>query len=134
MSQLLQRSSREELVLELLKGYQTFTQACGILQLQDPRDAFLANLCKFALTCNGVAPPGQSGPGLRTRTAAADELSSPRDGRAVVVEPVEAGLVLAPKNIQSMRTLFNIAHRLSNVLGSSWGLVLETLNQLNAIT
>jgi hypothetical protein len=41
--------------------------------------------------------------------------------------------VLAPKNVQSMRTLFNIAHRLSNVLGPAWALVLETMNTLDKI-
>ena len=32
-----------------------------------------------------------------------------------------------------MRTLFNVAHRLSNVLGPSWALVLETLNTLDRL-
>jgi hypothetical protein len=45
----------------------------------------------------------------------------------------EGGLVLAPKNVQAMRTLFNVAHRLSGALGPAWALVLETLNTLDAI-
>ena len=41
--------------------------------------------------------------------------------------------MLSPKNVQSMRALFNIAHRLSNVLGPAWALVLETMNTLDTI-
>ncbi|KAE8729705.1 Cysteine synthase D1 isoform 1 [Hibiscus syriacus] len=40
-------------------------------------------------------------------------------------------IVLTPKNVQALRTLFNIAHRLHNVLGPSWVLVLETLSSLD---
>jgi hypothetical protein len=40
-------------------------------------------------------------------------------------------IVLTPKNVQALRTLFNIAHRLHNVLGPSWVLVLETLAALD---
>lgn len=42
----------------------------------------------------------------------------------------EGGLLLAPKNVHALRTLFNIAHRLAGTLGKSWGLVLETLSHL----
>lgn len=122
----------------LPQGYQTFTQACGTLQLLEPRDAFLANLCEFALAC----PPNGNGASegeLSPRGGAADRdrLASPRGGTAALAAAAEAaessGLVLVPKNVQSMRTLFNIAHRLSNVLGPAWALVLETMNTLDRI-
>jgi len=44
-----------------------------------------------------------------------------------------AGRVLTPKNMHALRTLFNIAHKLHPVLGSSWILVLENLNSLDRI-
>jgi len=40
-------------------------------------------------------------------------------------------ITLTPKNVQALRTLFNIAHQLHNVLGPSWVLVLETLSALD---
>ncbi|VAH64541.1 unnamed protein product [Triticum turgidum subsp. durum] len=40
-------------------------------------------------------------------------------------------IILTPKNVQALRTLFNVAHRLHNVLGPSWVLVLETLAALD---
>lgn len=33
-----------------LQGYQSFTQALGVLELKEARDAFLASLCSFALS------------------------------------------------------------------------------------
>ena len=174
ISQLLQRSTGEELVLQLLKvrlctgricaglgccafmrmpvdlesgnsavnlvllppspplhrkqGYQTFTQACGNLPLLEPRDAFLANLCEFALAVPREL--GSEADSLSPRGGPQDKLASPRSALVIAAEAAESGLVLAPKNVQSMRTLFNIAHRLSNVLGPAWGLVLETMNTL----
>jgi len=33
-----------------LQGYQSFTQALGVLELKEARDAFLSSLCSFALS------------------------------------------------------------------------------------
>eukprot|EP00966_Prymnesium_polylepis_P218773 5062847-Prymnesium_polylepis.1 len=49
LSMLLARCSSEEAIQVLLKCYQSFTQACGILNLVQPRDEFLASLCCYAL-------------------------------------------------------------------------------------
>eukprot|EP00887_Chlorella_sp_A99_P002554 scaffold6.g2554.t1 len=125
-SQLLAQASGEEVALALLKGYQVFTQACGLLELRQPRDAFLGNLCEFALASASEAIAEAEAGGARAAGVAAGGVASPRPGE-------EAGLVLAPKNVQAMRTLFNIAHRLSNVLGPAWALVLETMNTLDRI-
>ena len=35
----------------------------------------------------------------------------------------EGGLLLSPKNVHALRTLFDIAHRLAGTLGKSWALV-----------
>ena len=34
----------------VLQGYQLFTQALGVLELKEARDAFLSSLCSFALS------------------------------------------------------------------------------------
>lgn len=49
--------------------------------------------------------------------------------------PVEAAdiVVLTPKNVQALRTLFNVAHRLHHLLGGAWALVLDNLNTLDRI-
>ena len=43
------------------------------------------------------------------------------------------GVVLTPKNVHALRTLFNIAHRLHHLLGPAWVLVLDILNTLDKI-
>ena len=44
-----------------------------------------------------------------------------------------SGKVLTAKNVHALRTLFNVAHKLHPLLGSSWLLVLENLNSLDRI-
>lgn len=108
LSLVLAKSSNEATILEILRGYQAFTQACGLLRAVDPRDAFLASLCKFTVA-------------QHTNPEGAVDL-----GKSLVRRG-EDGIVLTPKNVQALRTLFNISHRLADVLGPAWVLVLETL-------
>lgn len=122
LSLILSRSQGEAIVLEILKGYQAFTQACGVLRAVEPLNAFLASLCKFALTTQNDSD----------RRSITGSLPSPGSKRSEFVDQRDS-VILTPKNVQALRTLFNIAHRLDNVLGSSWVLVLETLAALDRI-
>uniref|UniRef100_A0ACD5W2E0 Uncharacterized protein n=1 Tax=Avena sativa TaxID=4498 RepID=A0ACD5W2E0_AVESA len=49
LSLILMRSQGEAIILEILKGYQAFTQACGVLGAIEPLNSFLASLCKFTI-------------------------------------------------------------------------------------
>jgi hypothetical protein len=49
LSLILMRSQGEAIILEILKGYQAFTQACGVLRAIEPLNSFLASLCKFTI-------------------------------------------------------------------------------------
>ncbi|ERM93505.1 protein MON2 homolog isoform X2 [Amborella trichopoda] len=120
LSLILTRSQGEAIVLEILKGYQAFTQACGVLRAVDPLNCFLASLCKFTI----------STPGEQDKKSV---MLSPGSKRPEHVVEQRDNIVLTPKNVQALRTLFNIAHRLHNVLGSSWVLVLETLAALDRV-
>ncbi|XP_028182914.1 protein MON2 homolog isoform X1 [Glycine soja] len=119
LSLILSRSQGEAIVLEILKGYQAFTQACGILRAVEPLNSFLASLCKFTINF-----PVET----EKRSSA---LPSPVSKRSELSVDQRDSIVLTPKNVQALRTLFNIAHRLHNVLGPSWVLVLETLAALD---
>eukprot|EP01018_Ginkgo_biloba_P023241 Gb_33881 [translate_table: standard] len=123
LSLILSRSQGEAIVLEILKGYQAFTQACGVLRAVEPLNAFLASLCKFTLTSQNDSD----------RRSATGSLPSPGAKRTEHITDQRDSVILTPKNVQALRTLFNIAHRLDNVLGSSWVLVLETLAALDRI-
>ncbi|XP_011003788.1 PREDICTED: protein MON2 homolog isoform X2 [Populus euphratica] len=118
LSLILSRSQGEAIVLEILKGYQAFTQACGVLHAVEPLNSFLASLCKFTINFPNEA---------EKRSAAL----SPGSKRSEALVEQRDSIVLTQKNVQALRTLFNVAHRLHNVLGPSWVLVLETLAALD---
>ncbi|XP_071711861.1 uncharacterized protein [Rutidosis leptorrhynchoides] len=117
LSLILTKSQGEAIVLEILKGYQAFTQACGVLRAVEPLNSFLASLCKFTISSSNEA---------KRRS-----LQSPGSKRTELVVDQRDIVVLTLKNVQALRTLFNITHRLYNVLGPSWVLVLETLAALD---
>ncbi|CAL2269403.1 unnamed protein product [Prunus armeniaca] len=118
LSFILSRSQGEAIVLEILKGYQAFTQACGVLRAVEPLNSFLASLCKFTIN-------------FPIEAERRSILQSPGSKRSEPLVDQRESVVLTPKNVQALRTLFNIAHRLHNVLGPSWVLVLETLAALD---
>ncbi|RLN22029.1 hypothetical protein C2845_PM07G24560 [Panicum miliaceum] len=113
---LINRSQGEAIILEILKGYQAFTQACGVLRAIEPLNSFLASLCKFTINNpnEGEKKSILQSPGSKKSETSMDQRDS---------------IILTPKN--ALRTLFNVAHRLHNVLGPSWVLVLETLSALD---
>ncbi|XP_010923723.2 uncharacterized protein [Elaeis guineensis] len=117
LSLILTRSQGEAIILEILKGYQAFTQACGVLRAVEPLNSFLASLCKFTIN---IPNEWEKKSALPSPGKKPEQLPDPHDN-----------VVLTPKNVQALRTLFNVAHRLHNVLGPSWVLVLETLAALD---
>ncbi|KAL3516234.1 hypothetical protein ACH5RR_023136 [Cinchona calisaya] len=118
LSLILTKSQGEAIVLEILKGYQAFTQACGVLRAVEPLNSFLASLCKFTIN-------------IPSESERKSVVQSPGSKRSEIVMDQRESIVLTPKNVQALRTLFNIAHRLHNFLGPSWVLVLETLAALD---
>ncbi|XP_051116570.1 uncharacterized protein LOC127241447 isoform X2 [Andrographis paniculata] len=118
LSLILMKSQGEAIILEILKGYQAFTQACGVLRAVEPLNSFLASLCKFTIYMPNEAE--RKGVALSPVQKRVEQFIDPKEG-----------IILTPKNVQALRTLFNIAHRLQNVLGPSWVLVLETLSALD---
>ncbi|CAI5961701.1 unnamed protein product, partial [Closterium sp. NIES-64] len=150
LSIILARSQGEAVILEILRAYQAFTQACGALDLVDPRDEFLASLCRFTLVASPsmstMAPPGQpfdsdrfqmpSSPSsaylspMRSLdallgTESRGDLLASTMGSAAAASAAALGQgvpVLTPKNMHALRTLFNVSHRLCAVLGPSWEL------------
>ncbi|GMH11321.1 hypothetical protein Nepgr_013162 [Nepenthes gracilis] len=118
LSLILARSQGEAVVLEILKGYQAYTQACGILRAVEPLNSFLASLCKFTIN-------------IPIEVERKSSLLSPGSRQSESFVDLRDTIVLTPKNVQALRTLFNIAHRLHNMLGPSWVLVLETLAALD---
>ncbi|KAK7891625.1 hypothetical protein WMY93_023588 [Mugilogobius chulae] len=105
LSLLLDASTDETATENILKAELTMASLCGRLGLVTPRDAssqpFVKRLCLLTTHSLSSAPI-----------------------------PTASPAKLTAKNIQCMRTLLNLAHCHGAVLGSSWQLVLATLQHL----
>lgn len=133
----------EDLFQSTMRSYQNFTNVCGVLNLVTPRDAFLTNLCKnsipiIPLLSSGFGSNSSATPVLAKNASATGigttlSLGGLSTGAVSFTDlPVQqqqaiANITLNDKNLYSLRVLLNITMFLSSVLGSSWYLVLETL-------
>ncbi|XP_011781586.1 PREDICTED: protein MON2 homolog [Colobus angolensis palliatus] len=137
-------STDEAATENILKAELTMAALCGRLGLVTSRDAFITAICK------GSLPPHYALTILNTTTAATLSnksysvqgqsvmMISPSSeshqqvvavGQPLAVQP-QGTVMLTSKNIQCMRTLLNLAHCHGAVLGTSWQLVLATLQHL----
>lgn len=135
----------EELFQNTMRSYQNFTNVCGVLDLVTPRDAFLTNLCKnsipmipllssgFITTANGSASKinnNTSSNSIATVSSTIANLNTAAisfNDLPIQQQQALANIALNDRNLYSLRVLLNIAMFLNSVLGSSWYLVLETL-------
>lgn len=132
----------EDLFQSTMRSYQNFTNVCGVLDLVTPRDAFLTNLCRnsipiIPLLSSGFASASATPTLSKTAstTSVGTTLSLTGNNTSAVSytdltiqqQQAIANITLNEKNLYSLRILLNITMFLSSVLGSSWYLVLETL-------
>ncbi|RUP49611.1 guanine nucleotide exchange factor in Golgi transport N-terminal-domain-containing protein, partial [Jimgerdemannia flammicorona] len=110
----------EELFHGVMRAYQNFTNVCGVLKLTIPRDAFLTSLCKAAVP----VIPIFSSPTDKIFTGSSTSLSL-----TAAAADSSASINLSDKNLYCLRVLLNVTMFLGGVLGDSWYLVLETLQQ-----
>uniref|UniRef100_A0A087Y5F1 Protein MON2 homolog n=1 Tax=Poecilia formosa TaxID=48698 RepID=A0A087Y5F1_POEFO len=147
LSLLLDASTDEAATENILKAEMTMASLCGRLGLVTPRDAFITAICKaslpphYALTVLSSNTSNLSSKGSHTQF-----LPTQRDNlkpttvcsqqiqkvflKACLRVLQSIAEVLTAKNIQCMRTLLNLAHCHGAVLGTSWQLVLATLQHL----
>nr|XP_028603631.1 protein MON2 homolog isoform X2 [Podarcis muralis] len=143
LSLLLDASTDEAATENILKAELTMAALCGKLGLVTSRDAFITAICK------GSLPPHYALTVLNTTTAALSgksysiqgqnvQMISPSSeshqqvvavGQPLALQP-QGTVMLTSKNIQCMRTLLSLAHCHGGVLGTSWQLVLATLQHL----
>ncbi|KAF7724885.1 hypothetical protein EC973_000598 [Apophysomyces ossiformis] len=134
MSFYLSANLDEELFQGTMRSYQNFTNVCGMLDLVVPRDAFLTNLCKNAIPANPMLSSGffsgkNTGSTTSIATTATTSLAISYTELSAQQQQILSNITLSDKNLYSLRILLNIAMFLGSVLGSSWYLVLETLQQ-----
>lgn len=150
--------STDELITEnILKAMQTLASLAGHLELQQPRDAFITAICKASLPpnyplsiLNNCSPPlgcingnNYQGQDVNSQYSISSYNSNELDYKQQVVavgtplsssslpQGVQQGpVMLTAKNLQCMRTLLIFSHCHGSILGSSWQLVLTTIQHL----
>uniref|UniRef100_A0A3Q3B237 Protein MON2 homolog n=1 Tax=Kryptolebias marmoratus TaxID=37003 RepID=A0A3Q3B237_KRYMA len=140
LSLLLDASTDETATENILKAELTMASLCGRLGLVTPRDAFITAICKaslpphYALTVLSTNTANLSGKAYSIQGQSVQIISPSSESHQQVVavgQPLtsqpQGTVVLTAKNIQCMRTLLNLAHCHGAVLGTSWQLVLATL-------
>ncbi|KAK8045647.1 Endosomal peripheral membrane protein [Apiospora rasikravindrae] len=139
----------------LVRAFQKFAHVAGLLQLATPRDAFLTTLGKAAVPPNvftACLGAGSSKPMVSTPATEAPNgiLGNARGLLSVenLVTPVGAAgerqrqasidanavpQTLNTRNLLCLRALLNLGIALGPTLGSSWRIVLETMQQADFI-
>ncbi|XP_045063743.1 protein MON2 homolog isoform X8 [Coregonus clupeaformis] len=143
LSLLLDASTDETATESILKAELTVASLCGRLGLVTPRDAFITAICKaslpphYALTVLSSNTANLNNKAYSIQGQSVQIISSSSESHQQVVavgQPLslqpQGTVVLTAKNIQCMRALLNLAHCHGAVLGTSWQLVLATLQHL----
>ena len=136
----------------LVRAFQKFAHVAGLLQLTTPRDAFLTTLGKAAVPPNVLSACLNAGPrpagtaATPTESTAGSLLSNARGLLSVdnLVSPTSekprqqsmdvSAACLNTRNLLCLRALLNLGIALGPTLGpSSWGIVLETLQQADYV-
>ncbi|XP_040200148.1 protein MON2 homolog isoform X4 [Rana temporaria] len=143
LSLLLDASTDEAATENILKAEMTMAALCGKLGLVTPRDAFITAICKgslpphYALTVLNSSSAALSNKSYSIQGQNVQMISPSSDshqqvvavGQPLALQP-QGTVMLTAKNIQCMRTLLNLAHCHGGYLGTSWQLVLATLQHL----
>nr|XP_033814153.1 protein MON2 homolog isoform X1 [Geotrypetes seraphini] len=143
LSLLLDASTDEAATENILKAEMTMASLCGRLGLVTPRDAFITAICKgslpqhYTLTVLNSSSATLSNKSYSIQGQNVQMISPSSEshqqvvavGQPLAVQP-QGTVVLTSKNIQCMRTLLNLAHCHGAFLGTSWQLVLATLQHL----
>uniref|UniRef100_A0A0K2TVD6 Protein MON2 homolog n=1 Tax=Lepeophtheirus salmonis TaxID=72036 RepID=A0A0K2TVD6_LEPSM len=151
LSLLLDASTDDASTENILKHLQTYASIAGLLGLNKARDAFLAAICKaslpphYTLTVLKSTASTQtvSGPRIHHNNESHSQQASENDLRHQVVAvgtplptaslPASAHqgpVMLTSKNLQCMRAILSVAHCHGNLLGTSWHIILTSLQHL----
>lgn len=146
LSLLLDSSTDDSSTENILKQLETFASFCGKANLEGPRDAFLASICKASLpphytlnvlkatpTTQNVSGPRQLHPGDPAANAGIGDhdirhqvvaVGTPLPTASLPASAHQGPVMLTAKNLQCMRAILSVAHCHGNLLGSSWHIIL----------
>ena len=131
----------------LIRSFQKFAQVAGLLDMTTPRDAFLTTLGKYAVPSAHIATPtvetsfpasvlnghdsSRDGEDIESdhESSPAPSITSDRQRQST-----DHGIFrLNTRNILCLRALLNLGIALGPVLGQSWLIILEVLQQADLI-
>lgn len=155
---LIDAATEEASAENVLKAIQNYAALCGLLELHTPRDAFITALCRaslpphYALSVLNVNYQGSQfkshsrggsqdmGNTFLGSYGDADQQQQQRHPVVAVGTPLptsslpvgahQGPVLLTAKNLQCMRSVLHLAHCHGGILGSSWHIVLTTLQHL----
>ncbi|XP_055595542.1 protein MON2 homolog [Uranotaenia lowii] len=155
---LIDAATDESSAESVLKSIQNYAALCGLLELHTPRDAFITALCRaslpphYALSVLNVNYQGNQfkshsrggsqdmGNMFLGSYGDADQQQQQRHPVVAVGTPLptsslpvgahQGPVLLTAKNLQCMRSVLHLAHCHGGILGSSWHIVLTTLQHL----
>ncbi|GAB0089087.1 Protein MON2 homolog [Sergentomyia squamirostris] len=154
LSPLIDAATDESVTENVLKSMQMYAALCGTLELHAPRDAFITALCRASLPPHyalSVLNMGYHGTPLNCRLDGQDfgsggqymgtcadgefrhqvvAVGTPLPTSSLPVGVQQGPVMLTAKNLQCMRALLHLAHCHGSLLGSSWHIVLATLQHL----
>ena len=121
LAHLLGQSSRPSETHMVLVSFQGFAETCFLLGIHEGAASLVDTLCKHAVPARFQAGS--------TTTGGAAPAAPARDLRELRMRPA----LLTAKNIQVLKSLFNVAHCLGDHLGSTWLPILTTFSTLDDI-
>ncbi|XP_034666367.1 protein MON2 homolog isoform X1 [Drosophila subobscura] len=152
---LVETSMDEATTENILKAMQNYAALCGMLEQLQPRDAFIMAMCRasfpphYAMSIFANATQTDGDVRCHTRSGSQDLSSqflnncTPDDFRPQIVavgtplpsaslphSVMQAPVMLTNKNLQCMRAILFLAHNNGGILGTSWHMVLQTLQHL----
>ncbi|KAH8369024.1 hypothetical protein KR200_004086 [Drosophila serrata] len=155
---LVETSIDEATTENILKAMQNYAALCGMLEQLQPRDAFIMAMCRasfpphYAMSIFANTATQADGE-LRCHTRnGSQDLSSqfinncsgdsgdfrpqivavgtPLPSASLPHSVMQAPVMLTNKNLQCMRAILFLAHNNGGILGTSWHIVLQTLQHL----
>jgi hypothetical protein len=155
LTPLIDASTDEAMAECVLKSMQNYAALCGMLDLSTPRDAFITSICKaslpphYALSVLNMGYQGVNMKGIRSGSQdvsnqfmhqqlhedAQQRFPIVAVGTPLPTSSLQPGahqgpVMLTAKNLQCMRAILHLAHCHGGILGSSWHIVLATLQHL----
>ncbi|XP_061394820.1 protein MON2 homolog [Musca vetustissima] len=140
----------------ILKAMQNYAALCGIMDLLNPRDAFIMAICRasfpphYAMSIFANNPHMDVDLRCHTRSNSQDlnnqfmsscneagdfrqqivAVGTPLPSASLPHSVMQAPVMLTTKNLQCMRAILFLAHSNGSILGTSWHIVLQTLQHL----